>query len=109
MSFNKGFSKVATSFSAGLSAAGKENIGDALKLKGMRDAVSGLKKSHKGKYKELVKTPAGRGVLAEAVGKSLPSIAVGAGYATIGKKIYNKIQDQRQQALQQQYYNYYGQ
>ena len=103
MSFSTGFTKIA-GLERGLAAAGKETIKDALKMKGMREAVHDIKGSYKWKVKDLFKTPEGRKDLGYAVGKSLPSAAAGTLYAGAGLKAYKAMKSKNQTAYDQQYY-----
>lgn len=102
MSFIQGFQKIA-GIAEGLAAAGKETVKDALKLKGAREAYSGIKSQYKGKMKDLIKTPKGRSHLGEAVAKSLPSAAAGAAYLGAGKKIYNAAKKDNSTSYDQYY------
>lgn len=103
MSFVNGFLKTA-GFREGMVAAGNETIKDALKLKGLRNAVSEIQHSHPGKMKELLSTPEGRKALYKATAKSLPSAAAATAYGYIGKKIYNRYYKKDPHAEAADYY-----
>lgn len=102
MSFVGGFEKVA-GLMAGLHAAGKETVHEALTLKGMRDTASYLGKRYKGKLKDLVTTSAGRSELAEGVAKALPSAVAAGAYLKGAKSIYNKAKENNSTTYDQQY------
>ena len=74
-------------FLAGLESAGKQSLGDTLKLKGITEPIASANKASKGK---LLSSQKGRGMLAEAIGKTAPKAAVLAGYGYLGKKVYDK-------------------
>ena len=102
MSFKSGFEKISTSLSTGLTEAAKQTVGDVMKLKGLRESISDTRKAYKGKYKDLLNTGVGRAHLSHQIGKSLPSAVVGAGYASIGKKVIKKMNEDTPQ--EQNYY-----
>ena len=91
------------SFSSGFRDAAKETIGDALKLKGLRDSAGEIKKMYHGRYKDLLNTPMGRGHLSKAIVKSAPSAAALTAYGIAGKKIIDKMNEPSAQDLYQQY------
>lgn len=107
MSFVGGFLKVAGTIEGltrGVRAAGGETIKDALTMKGLRASVKDLHSRYKGKGKELLTTHLGRGDLAEAVGKSLPSVAAGGLYAAAAKKSLDTLKRDSQNQYDTTYY-----
>ena len=104
MSFKQGFMKTA-GLTAGLANAGRQTIADTMKLKGMRDAFSGIRKNYKGKMSSLIKTHEGRRDLAQAVGESLPSAVVGALYAKGAKKAITTLAPKQDNQYDQAYYS----
>jgi hypothetical protein len=103
MSFANGFLKTA-GFGDGVRAAGSQTVKDVLKLKGLRDSITEISKSHSGKMKQLLTTPAGRDALYEAAAKSAPSLAAATVYGVTGKKVYDKYYKKDPQAEMPDYY-----
>jgi hypothetical protein len=97
MSFTNGFAKtagveevgqVAGRLAKGLKSSGASTVGDALKLKGLSHISKAVESS--GGIGKSLTTKAGRGALAEGVGKAAPSIGALGAYGYAGKKVYDK-------------------
>lgn len=82
-----GATRVAKGMGSGISSAGGQTVGDALRLKGLSH-LSDAYKSQNG-LKGL-KTKAGQRAYGQALGKAAPSIAAAGAYGVGLKKLYDK-------------------
>lgn len=82
----KGALEVGKGILGGARESMKGSVGDALKMKGLKN-ISDAATQHGAAG---LKTPAGQKGWGQAIGKAAPSLAAGAGYGVAAKKVYDK-------------------